>query len=234
VHSNDLDAGYLKSRFDVILVPDSAMPNDLAAKGAGMFRGRFDVKQPDPARIPAEYRGWLGTITAEKTIPALKTFVSDGGTVVGIGSTSQALVDAFSLPVDNALAQVVDGKVQPLPRTKFYAPGVLLRADTNADDPLTWGLPAQVDLFFDTSPVFHVHDGATAIKVPLSFGSGNIVHSGWAYGTDYLKGAAASLDASYGKGRVVLFGPEVALRGQTQGTFKLLFNSIYLSNAEGR
>ena len=34
-----------------------------------------------------------------------------------------------------------------------------------------------------------------------------------------------------GKGHVVLFGNEVNWRGQPHGTFKLLFNGIYLGSA---
>jgi hypothetical protein len=192
-----------------------------------MFRGHFDFAQPDAARIPAQYRGWLGAITADKTLPQLRDFVSKGGALIGIGSSSQALIDAFGLPVDNALAEQVDGRLVPLPRTQFYVPGALLNANTNQDDPLSWGLPARVDLFFDSSPVFHLRNGATHIAVPVAFGGGDLVHSGYGFGTDYLKDAAASLDISYGKGRLFLFGPEIALRGQTQGTFKLLFNALY-------
>ena len=33
------------------------------------------------------------------------------------------------------------------------------------------------------------------------------------------------------KGKVVLVGPEIALRAQTQGAFKILFNAIALSAA---
>jgi hypothetical protein len=35
------------------------------------------------------------------------------------------------------------------------------------------------------------------------------------------------VDAAFGKGRVLLFGPEVNFRGQSHGTFKFLFNAIY-------
>jgi hypothetical protein len=54
-----------------------------------------------------------------------------------------------------------------------------------------------------------------------------MLRSGWAWGVEKLDGAAAAVDLPYGKGRVILFGPEVALRGQTQGAFKLLFNATY-------
>ena len=41
----------------------------------------------------------------------------------------------------------------------------------------------------------------------------------------------AAIDAPLGKGRIVLFGPEVIKRAQPHATFKLLFNAIYLGAA---
>ena len=39
------------------------------------------------------------------------------------------------------------------------------------------------------------------------------------------------VEASVGKGKVFLFGPEVMFRGQPHGTFKFVFNGIYLGTA---
>jgi hypothetical protein len=40
------------------------------------------------------------------------------------------------------------------------------------------------------------------------------------------------IDAPVGRGRVLVFGPHVAFRGQSHATFKFLFNAIYYSKAE--
>jgi hypothetical protein len=37
------------------------------------------------------------------------------------------------------------------------------------------------------------------------------------------------VDASVGKGKLFLFGPEITFRAQPHGTFKFLFNGIYLA-----
>jgi len=37
-----------------------------------------------------------------------------------------------------------------------------------------------------------------------------------------------------GKGRVLLFGPEILQRAQPHGTFKFLFNGIQLGHRSGR
>ena len=39
------------------------------------------------------------------------------------------------------------------------------------------------------------------------------------------------IDAPLGRGRVLVFGPEITYRAQSHGTFKFLFNGIYYSKA---
>ena len=46
-------------------------------------------------------------------------------------------------------------------------------------------------------------------------------------GNGVEKSASEAIEASYGKGKVYLFGPEITFRGQPHGTFKFLFNGIY-------
>ncbi|KAK0338607.1 hypothetical protein LTR94_037940, partial [Friedmanniomyces endolithicus] len=56
--------------------------------------------QPAPDSIPAEYRSWLGHITAEKTVPQLDAFARAGGSVVTIGSAHR-LAAAMGAPVQD-------------------------------------------------------------------------------------------------------------------------------------
>src|SRR5689334_2488065 len=62
VYPQTLDAGGLNRKYDVLVLTDGAF-----RKGAG-------GPQPAASSIPAEYRGSLGRITEEKTIPQLKQF----------------------------------------------------------------------------------------------------------------------------------------------------------------
>jgi hypothetical protein len=55
------------------------------------------------------------------------------------------------------------------------------------------------------------------------------LRSGWAWGQETLKDAVAVADIPLGKGHVVMYGPEILFRGQSYGTFKLLFNAIFRS-----
>jgi hypothetical protein len=65
------------------------------------------------------------------------------------------------------------------------------------------------------------------VKPVAWFASETPLRSGWAWGQKVLDGAAEIVTAPLGKGRVVLYGPQVHFRGQTHGAFKFLFNGIY-------
>ncbi len=227
VYPQQLDAGGLRDAFDVIILPEAAFDKEAAEDTGGMFRGRFTIRQPDPSRIPAEYRGWLGSISADRSVPALKAFAETGGTLIGMGESAEALVRALALPVENPLAVIKDGKAIPLPRTLFYVPGAILSGRVDATSPVGYGLPQQLDVFYDNSPVFRLTDSARGGTTPLRFEGKQLLRSGWGWGQENLDGAAAVVDLPQGDGRVLLIGPDITLRAQSHGAFKLLFNAIY-------
>ena len=65
------------------------------------------------------------------------------------------------------------------------------------------------------------------------FASPTPLRSGWAWGEKYFDKGIGIVEASVGKGRVFIFGPEILFRAQPHGTFKFFFNSLYLSSASG-
>ncbi len=99
--------------------------------------------------------------------------------------------------------------------------------------PLGFGMPEQVDMFFDNSPTFRLKPEAIAKGVrPVAwFAGASPLRSGWAWGQQYLDAGVAALEAPLGKGKVLLFGPEITFRGQPHASFKLLFNGIYYGSA---
>jgi hypothetical protein len=60
----------------------------------------------------------------------------------------------------------------------------------------------------------------------------NLLLSGWIHGEKKIQQRASVLDIPSGKGRVVLLGFPVQFRGQSHGTFKLLFNAIFYGASE--
>lgn len=223
VYPQRLDAGGLRKDFDVILLPDS-----VGITAHGVVRPRRGPGQPEAQDIPAQYRPWLGSITAGKTAPALDAFLKAGGSVIAVGD-STGVAEMLKLPLADPLTE--DGK--PLPSTKFYIPGSVLRAEVDTAAPLAFGVPSEVPLFFDSNPVFHLVGGAKGMRAVASFTRPDPLMSGWAYGQARLKGADAIVDACVGKGHVFLMGPEVNQRAQSHAAFKFLFNGLYLSAARG-
>ena len=227
VYPQELDRGSLKNQYDVLVLTDGALRK--TTPGREDFYGR----QPKPEDIPAEYRAWLGSITVEKTIPKIKSFVEEGGSVVTIGS-SNYLGSVLGLPLADALAQhTADGKETPLPPERFYIPGSLLTVKVDNSNPLAYGMPENADVYFDRSPVFRLlPDSEMSGTHPVAwFPNGAPLHSGWAWGQQYLEGGVAIAQSKLGKGSVMLLGPRVAFRGQPHATFKFLFNGVYLGNA---
>ena len=63
-------------------------------------------------------------------------------------------------------------------------------------------MPAQTDVYFDTSPVFKVAPDALAkgtIKPLLWFDSASPLRSGWAFGQSYLEDGVTGFEASWSR-----------------------------------
>ena len=229
VYPQTLDAGNLKAKFDVLVFTDGAMRRGaLAGRGGG--RGGAQV---DPETVPAEFRGWLGRITAEKTMPQVKQFVESGGSVLTVGS-STSMAELLGVPVSNYLVETgADGKEKALPRDKFYIPGSLVRAHLDTTNPLAYGMPEEVEMFFDSSPVFKLGAEAKGAASRVAWFEGATpLDSGWAWGQKYLDGGTAVADMKVGEGHVTVMGPEVTFRGEPHATFKLLFNGLFVGSAQ--
>jgi hypothetical protein len=228
VFPQTLDAGNLRAKFDVLLFPDGGIPDGTG--GGGGFGGR----QPRPEDIPEQYRGWLGNVTVARTVPMLKRFAEEGGVLVAFGG-SAVLGERLGLPVRNHLIDIqADGSEKPLPGTRFYIPGSILQVAVDNTAPLAFGFESTVDVFYDNSPVLELAPDATLKGVrPVAWFAGKEpLRSGWAWGQHYLEGGTAAVEASLGKGKVFLFGPEITFRAQPHATFKFLFNSIFYGTAQ--
>jgi hypothetical protein len=243
----ELDQGALRDNFDVLIFVDGAIParptqrqsETSSAAGAG-------AEQPAASEtttalreelLPAEYRGRRGSITAAKTIPALRAFLESGGTILTIG-TSTNLAQHLDLPlVSHLIEKNEDGKEQPLPREKFFVPGSLLEVRVDNSNPLAWGLGSKADVMFSASPTFKLTESSEgsgeaipSIRAVAWFDGKTPLRSGWAWGQEHLADGVAVADAKVGAGRLVLFGPQIAFRAQPHGTFKFLFNGIFAAS----
>ncbi|MDQ3068885.1 MAG: M14 family metallopeptidase [Acidobacteriota bacterium] len=217
-----LDAGNLRAKYDVLIFVSGAI--GAADRPAAGGRGGA------PPVIPAEYRDQAGTLTQARTLPQIEAFIRAGGTVIAIGSSAANLARFLGLPISDHLSE----NGQPFGRAKFFVPGSVLSARVATAHPIARGLPERVDVFFDESPVFRLVNGsagrpAHAVTPLVWFDGPAPLRSGWAWGQQHLDTGIAALEARVGAGRVVLFGPEILHRAQPHGTFKLLFNTLFLS-----
>jgi hypothetical protein len=230
VFPQQLDAGDLRTKYDVLLFPSGAIP----LTDAAMPMGDEDSGQPKAESIPAEFRPRLGRLTIAKTIPQLRQFLLDGGTVLTVGSSGN-LAYHLDLPVQNQLTELVRGEFRPLGRDKVYVPGSVLRArvDTSMAIAAGVGHDGQVDVFFNASPVFRLSPDAAArgLRASAWFDNAHPLRSGWALGEAYLDRGVQAFEAPVGAGRLYVFAPEITFRAQPHGTFKFLFNGILLGAA---
>jgi hypothetical protein len=221
IEDQEIRAGGLAAKYETIIIPDQVR--------AAILNGHRKGTMPD------EYTGGLG----EQGVQALREFVEAGGTLVCLNRASDFAIEQFKLPVRD----VVDG----LPRTDFYVPGSILRIEIDNSNPVAYGMLKESIAWAESSPAFEV------VELNAAFSSGPNrqefkgpapnVHviasypkdkdpllSGWLLGGDRLKGKAALVEVTMGKGRVVLFGFRPQYRGQSLATYPLFFNAISGNN----
>jgi hypothetical protein len=183
--------------------------------------------------VPSPFRERTGSITVDKTLPQLRKFVEEGGTLITIGGSTE-LSSYFGLPVVNALTEVgADGTEKALSQDKFYVPGSILRVKVNNTTPIAYGMPEDLDIFYSNNPVFRLLPDAThkGVDAVAWFPNAEPLRSGWAWGQHHLNGGTVIAQAKVGKGMIYLFGNEITFRAQPHGTFTFLFNGIYHSGA---
>ncbi len=221
VFPQDIDGGNLNAKYDVLIFADEILPENDAPSG-----GLFFSRQPSEERA-GEFRNRLGRYSVAKSVPAIKAFMEAGGKVLTVGS-STVLGEHLGLVGDHLVEKTATGE-KKLGREKYYVPGSVLRAEVNSAHPLAWGMARDLDVFFDNSPVFDLHPDAPlqGVTAVAWFPTASPLRSGWAWGQFYLEGGVAVAEAGVGKGRLMMFGPEITFRGQPHGTFKFLFNGIY-------
>jgi len=242
-----LDAGNLREKYDVLVFNNSGMSagGGRGGRGGGGAGGRGgrgggaamqqrdpNDTRPEPIEYPEEYTRRRGSFS-ETSLKAIQDFVQQGGTVVAIGNAADGAIEAFGLPLTNHLVE----NGQPLGREKFYVPGSVLRVAVDPSNPVAHGYGSSADVFFDASPTWKMDAAAGAPGVTLRkvawFDTAEPLKSGWAWGQAYLKDGIQMAEATVGKGRVMVFGPELLFRTQPHGNYRFFFNSLYLSVAPG-
>ena len=123
-----------------------------------------------------------------------------------------------------------------MPAEKYYVPGSVLRVAVDTTAPIAHGIDEPASTCSSTTAPCSASSPEAALKGvrPVAwFDSATPLRSGWAYGQGYLKGGVQVVEAAVGKGQLFMFAPEITFRAQPHGTFKFLFNGIYLAARAG-
>ena len=177
-----------------------------------------------------------GTGTGATVEANIMKFVESGGAVIAAGTAARTIADMLALPVSNYLVERQPAQQdRPLSSDKFYVPGSIMRVAVDTTAPASAGAEDHIDVFFNNDPVFRLAPNAAArgVRPVMWFDSPSSLRSGWAWGQNYLEGGTTAFEATVGQGQVFAFGPEITFRGQPHGTFKFLFNGIYLAGQGG-
>ncbi len=202
IYNADIRSAGLRSRYDVIILPDMSSNQLMNGFRVGSIQG--------------QYTGGI----ERSGLANLQEFVQAGGTLIAFNQAASSLIPLMSLPVKNVL--------QDLGNDKFYCAGALLRIETTHPEmPVNFGVPASPVVMFERGPAFETlpgFKGEVLAKYPKQedpLESGMILHS------EVLHDKIAALQLSYGRGRILLFGFKPQHRGQAHGTYRYFFNALY-------
>jgi hypothetical protein len=197
----DVRRGNLHDHYDVIILPSERM--------TAIVEGNA------PKSYPTEFTGGI----TEAGVENLRRFVHEGGTLICFDHASELAIKRFNLPLRNVLEDTSS--------SEFYCPGSILRINLDKTHPITRGMPPALDAYFINSSAFEVTNGAAGrVRVIARYAEKDVLRSGFLLGESRIAGKVALAEVSLGRGRVIIFGFRPQHRGQTWGTFPLIFNSI--------
>ena len=230
--------GDLRRDFDVLIF-HTGMPGPRDLERA---RTRSAVKDLDELRAALPpFEDWSDLearavrLTGDKSLPALREFVAQGGTLLVLGREVDKAVRHFSLPIKTGTHVPLDRGDSENPgeserattRDEYYVPGSLLAIEVDTDHELARGAPRELAaMMYRTATVLEVRDPTAKVDVVAAFRGPDPLLSGWAIGTEFLRGKAGVLCAHVGKGRVVLYGIDATYRGQSLATARLFFQGV--------
>jgi len=235
--------GGLNSEFDVIIIPHHGS----RANGVSFLRG-IDSRHGPLDYVQSEEFPYLGTPVSSEDITGglgmegvsiLEKFVSNGGTLITLGSGSRLVTDF----------EMLSGvKTRSVP--DLLCPGTLVSGWTRQrDNPVAYGAAEHPVLYQGSMPVFEVakHMRPHVVmqfgtRMPLDVMNAMSAQektdhetrrenhalkiSGLLRDDQALDGSAAIIDAPLGRGRIVLFAFNPFYRWMNQANFPLVFNAV--------
>ena len=149
----------------------------------------------------------------------LNKFIESGKTLIFMGKSCEYAINKFKMPVDNIAKE----------NSKIVCPGSYLKVKIKESE-ITFGMYNKAAVFYRKDPVFRTFLPKTTSesrRTPVVFGLRNFLLSGWLRGEEYLSKKSLVVDYKRDKGRIILIGPDVIHRAHSEGTYKIMFNSIF-------
>jgi len=208
VHAKDFQKKDFLKKFDIVVF--------VGASQTEIESGKLPKKwEKWETPMPPEYSGGI----EEKGKDALKEFLKAGKTLIFMGESCEYPLENFKLPVENIVKE----------SSKVSCPGSYLSVDVKEGE-LTYGMPAKAAVFYNEDPVFSTsltngvdQDRRTAVI----FSARDLLLSGALEGEEVIARKAVVVDFTMEKGRIILVGPDMVFRTQSEGTYKILFNSLF-------
>jgi hypothetical protein len=129
--------------------------------------------------------------------------------------------EEFMLPFSNVADQAR--------KNGLLVPSSLMKMELKQDHPLTWGMPAEVGVFYRGNPLFSTSVPRFDMdrRVIGSFAKKEILMSGYCEKEELLSEQPAMIWLKKGKGELILYSFNPQFRASTQATYKLLFNALF-------
>jgi hypothetical protein len=203
IYNADIRSGGLRSRYDVIIIPDM---------NTNQLMNGFRI-----GSVPGQYAGGI----EQDGLNNLREFVRAGGTLIAFNQAASSLIPLMSLPVRNVL--------EGLSNEKFYCAGSLLRVETEHPDmPVNYGVPVSPVVMFEHGPAFETLPGFKGVVLARYAKQTDPLESGMILHSELLHDKDAALQLAYGRGRILLYGFKPQQRAQSHGTYRYIFNALYL------
>ncbi len=201
-----LKKGFAKE-FDVLVFVNDSKKTISSGKPSSSYSRYYTP-------LPPEYKNGIG----KKGLEVLKRFLKSGKTLVFSGRSWEYASESFKLRVNNPLKK----------SGKFSCPGSYLKVKIKESE-LTWGMDEEAAVYFSRAPVFSTSVPAAGEMrhTPVVMGMRDFLMSGYLEGEEELRRRALVVDYRKKRGRIVLLGPDFLHRAQTEGTYRIVFNSLF-------
>ncbi|MHC1705375.1 MAG: M14 metallopeptidase family protein [Tenuifilaceae bacterium] len=242
----DMDAGWTRSNFDdygikfTVLRPGDFESLDIA--------GKYDVLVfPDVnssvikdgkrkrdnqfviPNIPPEFTKGMD----QKGFENLLKYINNGGIIVSWGASTALFEGNLSIKEDKTTEEFrlpFRNDAERLAKKGLKCPGSLIRMKLVQNHPITWGVPAEIGIYFRGSTAFttSIPNFDMDRKVLGTFDESNLLLSGYLDGEKNLYNKSALIWLKKGKGQLVIFGFSPIFRSSVPLNYKLLYNALLL------